>query len=137
MRAVKSRDTRPEMKVRRLLHRMGYRYRVHRIDLPGKPDVVFGPRRKVIFVHGCFWHGHGCTRGARVPATNRVYWTEKIARNVSRDRRQIMELWERGWKVLTLWECEMRDEEELVGRLCRFLQGAENGARRVDGPTLG
>ena len=121
MRAVKSRDTGPELYVRRLLHSMGYRYRLHRVDLPGKPDLTFGPRRKVIFVHGCFWHGHGCRRGARVPATNKSYWTNKIARNVSRDERQVMELSERGWTVLTVWECELGNEEQLVRRLCGFL----------------
>lgn len=100
---------------------MGYRYRLHRVDLPGKPDIAFGQRRKAIFVHGCFWHGHGCKRGARVPATNKSYWTSKIGRNVSRYERQVAELSGRGWTVLTLWECELRDEEELVRRLRQFL----------------
>ena len=84
MRAVKGRDTKPEMAVRRLLHRMGYRYRLHRKELPGRPDIVFGSRRKVIFVHGCFWHGHSCKRGNRLPKTNAEYWQTKIARNVER-----------------------------------------------------
>ena len=84
MRAVRDRDTKPELAVRRLLHRMGYRYRLHWRDLPGKPDIVFGPRRKVIFVHGCFWHGHSCNRGNRLPKTNAEYWKAKIERNVAR-----------------------------------------------------
>lgn len=121
MRAVKSQDTGPELHVRRLLHSMGYRYRLHRTDLPGKPDLAFGPRRKVIFVHGCFWHGHECKRGARVPSTNTSYWVDKIARNVARHERQIMELVDGGWTALTVWECELRNEEALVTRLCRFL----------------
>ena len=100
MRAVKGRDTKPEMTVRRLLHRMGYRYRLHRKDLPGKPDIVFGPRRKVIFVHGCFWHGHSCKRGSRVPKSNAEYWKEKIARNIERHSDQLDELTADGWTGL-------------------------------------
>ena len=92
MRAVRSRDTKPEMAVRRLLHRLGYRYRLHRRNLPGTPDIVFGPRRKVIFVHGCFWHGHSCPRGARLPATNTDYWRRKINRNVQRHTEQTEQL---------------------------------------------
>ena len=125
MRAVKSRDTRPEMRVRRLLHRMGYRYRLQRKDLPGKPDIVFGPRRRVIFVHGCFWHGHDCKRGARVPATNTAYWQAKIARNVDRHARQLDALITKGWAALTLWECELRDQDVLIERLKKFLDPAD------------
>ena len=125
MRAVKSRDTRPEMRVRRLLHRMGYRYRLQRKDLPGKPDIVFGPRRRVIFVHGCFWHGHDCKRGARVPATNTAYWQAKIARNVDRHARQLDALITKGWAALTLWECELKDQDVLMDRLKKFLDPAD------------
>lgn len=125
MRAVKSRDTRPEMRVRRLLHRMGYRYRLQRKDLPGRPDIVFGPRRRVIFVHGCFWHGHDCKRGARVPATNTAYWQAKIARNVDRHARQLDALITKGWAALTLWECELRDQDVLMDRLKKFLDPAD------------
>lgn len=125
MRAVKSRDTRPEMRVRRLLHRMGYRYRLQRKDLPGRPDIVFGPRRRVIFVHGCFWHGHDCKRGARVPATNTAYWQAKIARNVDRHARQLEALITKGWAALTLWECELRDQDVLIERLKKFLDPAD------------
>ena len=85
MRAVKSHDTKPELLVRRAIHCMGYRYRLHRKDLPGKPDVVFPSRKKIIFVHGCFWHGHDCARGARMPKSNRSYWVSKISRNRERD----------------------------------------------------
>lgn len=125
MRAVKSRDTKPEMRVRRLLHRMGYRYRLQRKDLPGRPDIVFGPRRRVIFVHGCFWHGHDCKRGARVPATNTAYWQAKIARNVDRHARQLDALITKGWAALTLWECELRDQDVLIERLKKFLDPAD------------
>lgn len=125
MRAVKSRDTRPEMRVRRLLHRMGYRYRLQRKDLPGRPDIVFGPRRRVIFVHGCFWHGHDCKRGARVPATNTAYWQAKIARNVDRHARQLDALITKGWAALTLWECELKDQDVLIERLKKFLDPAD------------
>ena len=121
MRAVKYRNTGPELTVRRLLHRMGYRYRLHRKDLPGKPDIVFGPRRKVIFVHGCFWHGHSCKRGSRMPKTNAEYWETKISRNVERYSRQIKELAAAGWTSLALWECELADRETAARRLRTFL----------------
>lgn len=121
MRAVKDRNTGPELTVRRLLHRLGYRYRLHRRDLPGKPDIVFGPRRKVIFVHGCFWHGHSCKRGNRMPKTNTEYWREKIARNIDRHSRQLDELTAEGWTNLTLWECELADREMTTQKLRTFL----------------
>src|ERR1700679_58130 len=98
MRAVKSRDTEPEMIVRRALHSMGYRFRIHRRDLPGTPDIALPGRRKVIFVHGCFWHGHECARGARVPQNKREYWTEKIRRNRTRDARAESDLIAAGWQ---------------------------------------
>lgn len=107
MRAVKGRDTKPEMTVRRMVHAMGYRYRLHCKDLPGKPDLVFRSRRKVIFVHGCFWHGHDCKRGARTPKTNRDYWLAKIERNIVRDANHRSKLLQLGWTVLTIWECEL------------------------------
>lgn len=121
MRAVKDRDTGPEMTVRRLVHGMGYRYRLHRKDLPGKPDLVFRTRRKTIFVHGCFWHGHDCARGARTPKTNRAYWEAKIARNGLRDSKHLKALELDGWRVLILWECELKDRARLTRRLRRFL----------------
>ena len=121
MRAVRSRDTRPEMTVRRLLHRLGYRYRLHRRDLPGTPDIVFGPLRKVIFVHGCFWHGHWCRRGARVPATNTDYWRRKIDRNVKRHAEQTEQLRVAGWMPLVIWECQTTPEQTLCEQLRAFL----------------
>ncbi len=111
MRAVKSRDTKPEITVRRVLHSLGYRFRLHRKDLPGTPDIVLPGRRKVIFVHGCFWHGHDCARGARVPKANRDYWIQKIARNRERDRNSAQELAAKGWKVFVAWECHVRDPD--------------------------
>ena len=127
MRAVKSKDTKPEMIVRRLVHGMGYRYRLHRAGLPGKPDLVFGPRRKVIFVHGCFWHGHNCKRGARVPKTNVEYWTAKINRNRQRDEACEASLVAMGWRVLIVWECEMKNNaarDALAVTLDDFLKTA-------------
>ena len=122
MRAVKSKDTAPEMIVRRLLHSAGFRYRLHRTDLPGCPDLVFPGRRKVIFVHGCFWHGHTCTRGSRVPKANREYWRKKIAGNSKRDKRSARALRQAGWKSLVVWECQLRSER-LLRRLTDFLAG--------------
>lgn len=121
MRRVKSRDTGPEMTVRRLLHAAGYRYRLHRKDLPGKPDLVFPGRRKAVFVHGCFWHGHDCRRGARQPKNNAEYWRAKIGRNVERDAQNRAALSERGWDSLIVWECELK-EDGLLKRLEDFLK---------------
>jgi DNA mismatch endonuclease, patch repair protein len=120
MRAVKSRDTKPEMIVRRLVHRLGHRYRLHRPDLPGKPDLTFPSCRKVVFVHGCFWSGHDCARGARVPKNNRDYWIAKIARNKAREAENFDRLRDMGWSVLTVWECETKGAG-LEPRLRAFL----------------
>jgi len=122
MRAVKSVDTGPEMIVRRMLHKLGYRYRLHRKDLPGKPDLVFPSRKAVIFVHGCFWHAHNCKRGARTPKTNTQYWIDKIRRNVERDAQAIINLKAAGWRVLVIWECELKDIDRLRSRSVTFLQ---------------
>ncbi len=119
MRRVKSKDTSPELKVRRLLTWMGVGYRLHRKDLPGKPDVVMAGRKLAIFVHGCFWHGHDCARGARVPKANRDYWESKVGRNRARDVEHRTALEARGWRVLTLWECELKDEDALEATLGR------------------
>ena len=127
MAAIRSRDTKPEMIVRRLVHGMGYRYRLHRKDLPGKPDLVFGPRRKVIFVHGCFWHQHEaehCLDG-RKPKSNTGYWNGKLARNVARDKKNRQLLEEAGWRVLVIWECETRDIAALRRRISAFLDDDE------------
>jgi DNA mismatch endonuclease (patch repair protein) len=117
MRRVKGRDTGPELKLRRILWSLGARYRLNRKDLPGSPDVVMAGRRLAIFVHGCFWHGHDCPRGARVPKTNRDYWIGKVARNRARDAKACEALSAGGWRVETIWECEMKDEPALRARL--------------------
>ncbi len=122
MRAVKGKDTTPEMRIRKLAHSMGYRYLLHGKDLPGKPDLVFVSRRKIIFVHGCFWHRHSCSRGGRSPATNSDYWDTKVGRNVERDKKNIRALRRGGWGVLVLWECWTADLDSIQKRLAAFLQ---------------
>lgn len=119
MRAVKSRDTRPEMRVRKAAHALGLRFRLERADLPGKPDLVFPSRRVALFVHGCFWHGHDCPRGARMPAANRDYWQAKIGRNIARDRASLLALRELGWKPEVIWECETADAAALSRLIAR------------------
>lgn len=123
MRRIKSKNMKPELAVRRLVHELGYRYRLHRKDLPGKPDLVFGPKRKVIFVHGCFWHGHeleGCL-DARKPKSNIGYWNPKLTRNKERDAERVVALKAAGWKVLTIWECETKEMGKVEKRVKRFL----------------
>lgn len=122
MQAVKSKNTTPELIVRRLLHARGYRYRLHYDELPGCPDLVFPGRQKVIFVHGCFWHGHKCKRGSRVPKTNKTYWLNKVRSNQSRDNAYRRMLRIEGWKVLYVWECELRNLTGTLKRLTRFLE---------------
>lgn len=123
MRSVRSVDTGPEMFIRRLVYSMGFRYRLYRKDLPGTPDLVFSPLRKVIFVHGCFWHGHSCKRGSRLPKTNRSYWRKKIERNIKRDKAARRELSRLGWKVLAIWECEMTGgKSKIEKKIARYLQ---------------
>jgi DNA mismatch endonuclease (patch repair protein) len=124
MRSVKSKNTKPEMEVRSLLHRAGYRYRLHRKDLPGKPDLAFPARKKAIFVHGCFWHQHPGCRAADRPASNNEYWNAKLNRNVARDAANLAALENMGWKVMIVWECEIKDRESLMARLRRFLDEA-------------
>jgi DNA mismatch endonuclease (patch repair protein) len=121
MSRVRSKGTGPEKKVRSFLHRLGYRFRLHRKDLPGNPDIVFPSRKKIIFVHGCFWHRHDCKAGRKIPKTNTEYWTEKISRNVVRDAEQSYSLQAAGWDRLIIWECEMRDEEQLKTKILEFL----------------
>ena len=121
MRAVKGRDTRPELMVRRLTHLMGFRFRLCRKDLAGCPDLVFPGLRKVIFVNGCFWHGHRCARGRRIPKSNQEYWLKKIGKNRERDQESLKSLISTGWKPLVIWECEMRNEPELRKLLKHFL----------------
>ncbi len=120
MAAVGQRDTAPELVVRRMLHGLGYRYRLHRRDLPGSPDLVFPVRQKVIFVHGCFWHGHTCPKGA-LPKTRLDYWKPKIEKNKRRDVKVLAQLRKNGWRAATVWECELADALKLKRRLVRFL----------------
>lgn len=121
MRAVRGADTAPEIVVRRMLRSLGlYGYRLQRKDLPGKPDVAFIGRSKAIFVHGCFWHGHDCARGARVPKSNRDYWVAKIARNRERDRASLISLKAMGWHSITVWECELQNQASVATRLKDF-----------------
>lgn len=122
MRRIRSKDTAPELMVRSLVHRLGYRFRLHRKDLPGKPDLVFPSRKKIIFVHGCFWHGHDCARGKRSPKTNTEYWVEKIRRNAERDAQHQSALKALGWDVFLVWECETKEPEALSSRLTSFLE---------------
>jgi DNA mismatch endonuclease (patch repair protein) len=121
MRAVKSRDTTPEMIVRRMVHAMGKRYRLHRADLPGKPDLTFPRLKKIIFVHGCFWHGHDCKRGARAPKENADYWAKKISCNKERDAKTQEALRGMGWDVLVIWECQLKDKTALAALLKEYL----------------
>jgi DNA mismatch endonuclease (patch repair protein) len=120
MRAIRSKDTQPELRVRSLVHRLGYRFRLHRKELPGRPDLVFSSRRKVIFVHGCYWHSHSCTV-AHIPKSNREYWLPKLKRNETRDRKNTEALEANGWRALVIWECEAHDERSLKKRLRTFL----------------
>lgn len=120
MRAIRSSDTEPEMLVRRLVYHCGFRYRLHRRDLPGKPDLVFPSRKAVIFVHGCFWHMHNCLN-ARPPKSNTDYWLPKLEKNQQRDRTCVAALEAQGWRVLTIWDCETKDVERLERRIKAFL----------------
>lgn len=122
MASVRHKDTGPEIAIRRLLHRLGYCYALHRNDLPGRPDLVFAPRRRVIFVHGCFWHGHGCPRG-RLPTSRVEYWSKKIDNNRARDDRNLSDLKAMGWATCVVWQCETSDPDTLKERLVRFLDG--------------
>jgi DNA mismatch endonuclease (patch repair protein) len=121
MRSIRKRDTRPEMRVRSLAHALGYRFRLHRRDLPGSPDLVFPARRKAIFVHGCFWHQHVGCHLTRQPKTRPDYWPAKLARNVARDAQVRERLEQAGWQVMVVWECETKDAESLRHRLIGFL----------------
>jgi len=121
MSRVKGRDTKPEILVRSVVHRMGYRFRVHRKDLPGNPDIVLPKHGKVIFVHGCFWHGHKRCQRSKRPASNKRFWNRKLDGNIKRDKRFQRKLRRMGWKVLVVWQCETKDPERLLGKLERFL----------------
>ncbi|WOH82121.1 very short patch repair endonuclease [Bradyrhizobium sp. BEA-2-5] len=122
MQANKGKDTRPELTLRRLLHGCGYRFRLHRKDLPGRPDIAFPSRTKAIEVRGCFWHGHGCHPLGQLPRTRREYWEPKILGNRSRDLRNMQELRNAGWEVIEVWECDIRaDPQAILARLISFL----------------
>jgi DNA mismatch endonuclease, patch repair protein len=123
---VRHKDTRPELVVRRLVHGMGYRYRLHRRDLPGHPDLVFPRLRKIIFIHGCFWHRHAAAecKLARLPKSRQDFWVPKLEANRARDARNQEALSTAGWRVLVVWECELRHKEQLENKLKRFLEGA-------------
>lgn len=121
MARIRSKDTKPERTVRSILHRLGYRFRIHRNDLPGKPDIVLPRHRKIILVQGCFWHGHSCALASK-PKSNQDYWREKIKTNRSRDRRVRRELVKLGWSVLELWECDIRKETGLIDKLETFMR---------------
>lgn len=127
MQNVKTKNTAPEIKLRSLLHKNGFRFRVNRKDLPGKPDIVLPKYRAVIFVHGCFWHGHDCPRGQR-PQTNADFWNQKIDRNVIRDKSDVSLLESLGWRVLIVWECEIKKKNEavLLSRVKEFLLRSTN-----------
>jgi DNA mismatch endonuclease (patch repair protein) len=122
MRRIRSKDTGPEITVRKLVRGLGFTgYRLHRKDLPGKPDLAFVGRKLAVFVHGCFWHGHGCKEGLRRPKSNAGYWLPKIASNVERDASHVSKLVDLGWSVLTVWECDLSNPTDLAERLRRFL----------------
>jgi DNA mismatch endonuclease (patch repair protein) len=121
MARIKSKNTKPELRVRQLLHRLGYRFRLHRKDLPGSPDIVFPTRHKAIFVHGCFWHAHEACKLANRPKSRQHFWDSKFERNKLRDAANLKALKQNGWKVYTVWECETISERRLSLRLSRFL----------------
>lgn len=121
MARVRKKDSKPELIVRKLAHRLGYRFRLHRSDLPGTPDLIFPRLRKTIFVHGCFWHRHDCALAGKVPAKRQEYWLPKLQRNVERDAHVQRKLAMLGWSVLTIWECETRDRGAVLAKLEGFL----------------
>lgn len=121
MRRIRSKDTSPELAIRKLLHHLGYRFRLHIKELPGRPDIVLPSRRCIVLVHGCFWHGHSRCREGRVPGSNVGYWSAKLEANKLRDRRNIRKLRNLGWSVLVVWECQVKDLPKVEKRLLRFL----------------
>jgi DNA mismatch endonuclease (patch repair protein) len=137
MARIRSKHTSPELTVRRALFRLGYRFRLHRKDLPGTPDIVFQSRKKVVFIHGCFWHAHeGCPL-AKIPKTRAEYWQAKFLRNAKRDKSSKRQLRSMGWRTLTIWECEIVQEEHLWRRLARYLGPATaNASREVTLPRI-
>ena len=128
MRAIRSKGTKPEMLVRRLVHGMGFRYRLHRADLPGIPDLVFAGQRKIIFVHGCFWHQHAGCKRSNVPKSRGAYWLPKLARNVMRDLDSVRQLNSRGWQVLVIWECQAADGDQTRNLIRSFLAASADNS---------
>jgi DNA mismatch endonuclease (patch repair protein) len=122
MSQIRSKDTSPEIIVRSLVHRLGYRYALHRSDLPGHPDLVLVKRKKIIFVHGCFWHMHHCRYGKVKPATHKKFWQDKRHGNVERDKRNLKKLRKLGWKILVIWECQIKKPEKLINKISNFLR---------------
>jgi DNA mismatch endonuclease, patch repair protein len=122
MSRVSGKNTKPELIVRSLLHRMGYRFRLHRKDLPGKPDITLPKYKKVIFIHGCFWHGHKHCKRSSLPNTNREFWEHKIRSNAQRDYKNISSLTEKGWEVMVLWSCQIKNKEDLISKLIEFIE---------------
>ncbi|MBN8967535.1 MAG: DNA mismatch endonuclease Vsr [Rhizobiales bacterium] len=122
MRLIRSYDTKPEIVVRKLVYELGYRFRLHRRDIPGHPDLAFIGRKKVIFVHGCFWHRHHCNAGKRLPKTRRHYWNPKFARTVERDKNNRERLKAQGWSALVIWECELKERHLVRRKIATFLK---------------
>jgi len=121
MASIRGKNTKPEIIVRSLLHQIGYRFRLHRRDLPGCPDIVLPKYKKVIFVHGCFWHGHkNCQRSKR-PTSNKIFWDEKLSKNIERDKKNQENIRNIGWNFLVLWQCEIKDKDSLLNKLRKFL----------------
>lgn len=131
MSRIRSKDTKPELAVRSITHALGYRYRLHAAKLPGKPDLVFPSRKKVIFVHGCFWHAHDNCSVANQPKSRSLFWAQKFARNKERDGINNFQLNALGWKTMTIWECEVRDAQKLARRVAKFLGPLRNRSRKV------
>lgn len=124
MAAIRGHNTKPEILVRSMVHRIGYRFRIHKHKLPGRPDIILPRHRKIIQVHGCFWHAHTDCKISRTPKSNEQYWTPKLKRTVERDKRNLQALNDLGWDVLTVWECEIKDTDQLAERILRFLSPA-------------
>ncbi|MEQ5786831.1 DNA mismatch endonuclease Vsr [Erythrobacter sp. NFXS35] len=135
MASVSGKDTKPEMIVRRRLHRLGFRYRLHRRDLPGSPDLVFPTRRKVVFVHGCYWHGHGC-RWGKLPKSNQIYWRSKIEANRDRDSRNIADLRKMGWSSLVVWQCALRAEDAAINAIVEYLRSGDDSGGNPAAPCI-
>lgn len=122
MASISGKNTKPELIVRKFLFSLGYRYRLHYAGLPGKPDLVFPGKRKVIFIHGCFWHRHDCSKGSSMPSNNSEFWRKKLSDNVIRDSKNINDLKKLGWSILVVWTCEIKSLESLAGKLIEYLQ---------------